>query len=119
MTARLELPSTRLRAGSTVHGKLVLTNSGDLPVDLNQGCTPKWEVVLGRGPRPPGVAFTLDCGVEPFVVKPGTSKLPFELAVGRKRSGRYRRVPGGERPCVPDGATGAGDGRQREVTRAV
>ena len=101
VTARLELPSTRLRAGSTIHGKLVLTNSGDLPVDLNQGCTPKWVVVLGRGTRPPGVAFSLDCGVEPFVVKPGTSTRPFELAVGRRKPGRYRAFLVSDDPAFP------------------
>lgn len=90
VTARIALPSTRLPARSTVHGHLVLTNSGDRPADLTQGCTPKWDVVLGRGARPPDVAFTLDCGVEKFVVKPGTTRLPFELRVGRRKPGRYR-----------------------------
>jgi hypothetical protein len=101
VTARIDLPSTRLRSASTVKGRLVLTNSGDLPVDLNQGCTPKWEVVLGKGPKPPGVAFTLECGVEPFVVPPGTTRLPFGLRVGRRRPGRYRAFLVASDPSFP------------------
>jgi hypothetical protein len=101
VTARIALPSTRLTARSTVKGHLVLTNSGDGAVDLNHGCTPKWEVVLGRGPRPPGVAFTLDCGVDPFLVQPGTTRLPFELRVGRRKPGSYRAFLVASDPSFP------------------
>lgn len=101
VTARITLPSTRLAARSTVKGHLVLTNSGDRPVDLNHGCTPKWAVVLGRGPRPPGVAFTLDCGAEPFLVQPGTARLPFELRVGRRKPGTYRAFLVASDPSFP------------------
>ena len=101
VTARIALPSTRLPARSTVHGHLVLTNSGDRPVDLNQGCTPKWDVVLGRGTRPPDVAFTLDCGATKFVVPPGTTRLAFELRVGRRKPGTYRAFLVASEPSVP------------------
>jgi hypothetical protein len=101
VTARIALPSTRVAARSTVRGHLVLTNSGDQAVDLNQGCTPKWEVVLGRGTRPPGVAFSLECGVEKFIVKPGTTRLPFDLQVGRRRPGTYRAFLVASDPSFP------------------
>ena len=101
VTARIALSSTRLPARSTVKGHLVLTNSGDRPVDLNQGCAPKWDVVLGRGAHPPGVAFSLECGPEPFVVKPGTTRLPFELQVGRRRPGKYRAFLVASDPAFP------------------
>jgi hypothetical protein len=101
VTARIVLPSTRLPARSTVHGHLVLTNSGDRAVDLNHGCTPKWDVVLGRGTRPPDVAFTLDCGVTKFVVPPGTRRLPFELRVGRRKPGTYRAFLVASDPSFP------------------
>jgi hypothetical protein len=101
VTARIALPATRLVAGTTVKGHFVLVNSGDRPVDLNHGCAPKWEVVLGRGTRPPGVAFTLDCGVEPFVVQPGTTRLPFELRVRRRKPGNYRAFLVASDPSFP------------------
>jgi hypothetical protein len=101
VTARMALPSTRVPARSTVKGHLVLTNSGDQPVDLTQGCTPKWQVVLGKGTRPPDVAFTLDCGVAEFVVKPGTTRLPFELRVGRREPGKYRAFLVANDPSFP------------------
>jgi hypothetical protein len=101
VTARVALPSTRLTARSTVKGHLVLMNSGDQPVDLNHGCSPKWDVVLGRGPRPPGVMFTLDCGTDPFVVRPGTTRLPFELRVGRRAPGTYRAFLVANDPAFP------------------
>ena len=102
VTARLALASTRLRTGTTVHGHLVLTNSGDLPVDLNQGCTPEWDVVLGKGTKPPGVAFAQICGDEAFVVKPGTTKLPFSLAVGKRPPGHYRAFLVAGDPSFPN-----------------
>jgi hypothetical protein len=101
VTARISLPATRLPARSTVHGHLVLTNSGDRPVDLNQGCTPKWEVLLGRGAEPPGGVFTAECSPEPFVVKPGTTRLPFDLRVGRRRPGRARAFLVASDPSFP------------------
>ena len=101
VTARIALSSSRLPARSTVKGHLVLTNSGDRPVDLNQGCTPKWDVVLGKGPHPPEVAFTLDCGAAKFVVKSGTTRLPFELHVGRRRPGKYRAFLVASDPAFP------------------
>lgn len=79
-----------MAAGGTLHGRLVLTNSGDVPVDLNHGCAPKWQVVPGKGTKPPRVAFSLECGVEKFVVKPGTTRLPFEVLTARQQRGRYR-----------------------------
>ena len=101
VTARISLPSTRLPARSTVKGHLVLTNPGKRPIDLNQGCTPKWDVLLGRGARPPEIAFSLECGVEPFVVKPGATRLPFELRVGRRQPGRYRAFLVASDPSFP------------------
>ena len=101
VTARIALSSTRPPARSTVKGHLVLTNSGDRPVDLNQGCAPKWEVVLGKGLQVPQVAFSLECGPEPFVVKPGTTRLPFELQVGRRRPGKYRAFLVASDPAFP------------------
>jgi hypothetical protein len=101
VTARITLASSRFPARSTVKGHLVLTNSGDRPVDLNHGCTPKWEVVLGKGTQPPDVAFTLDCGVAKFVVKPGATRRRFELQVGRRKPGKYRAFLVASDPSFP------------------
>ncbi len=92
VTATVQLPRARVRAGATVHGSLVLTNRSGAPVDLKTTCTPKWQVVLGSGKEPPGVAFSLECGVDPFIVKVGTTKLPFTLSTS---------YPG----CAPDAAS--------------
>jgi hypothetical protein len=80
VTATIQVPRTRVRAGATVHGSLVLTNHSGAPVDLKTTCTPKWQVVLGSGKEPPGVAFSQECGVDPFIVKAGTTQLPFTLS---------------------------------------
>jgi hypothetical protein len=100
VSARLELPKTRVRTGGTLKGHLVLTNSGDQTVDLNQSCAPKWQVVLGKGPKPPGVVFALVCTTEQFLVKPGTTRLPFEVSAGRK-PGRYRAFLVASLPSFP------------------
>jgi hypothetical protein len=80
VTATISLPSRTARAGRDVKGKLVLKNSGSTTVDLRDVCTPKWQAVLGKGRTAPPVAFTMECGVDPFPVKPGTTKLPFTLS---------------------------------------
>jgi hypothetical protein len=99
--AELVLASSRVAAGSSVRGTLVLTNPGERAVNLNEGCRPQWVVVLGRGPKPPGVAFSLVCAPEPFRVAPGTTKLPFRVATGRRRPGRYRAFLVASQPSFP------------------
>jgi hypothetical protein len=80
VTAVIQLPARTARAGRPVHGSLVLRNTGRRTLDLRQGCTPQWQVVLGRGRSAPPVAFSMICGTAPFRVPPGTTKRPFTLS---------------------------------------
>jgi hypothetical protein len=102
VTARLVLRSTRVPAGTPLRGTLVLTNPGDQPLDLNDGCSPKWDVVLGRGRTPPGVAFSLECSPEPFLVAPGSTERRFRVDTAGRRPGSYRVFLVASQPSFPD-----------------
>jgi hypothetical protein len=84
------LSRSQLKSGRKLRGSLVLTNHTKESVDLNHGCTPKWDVVLGRGRKAPGVAFSLVCGTASFVIGPGAHKEPFTVPTTGLRAGRYR-----------------------------
>jgi hypothetical protein len=90
VTARIDLSRRQVSAGRVVRGVLILVNPGTATVDLNQVCTPKWDVVLGRGRKAPATMFTQECGVDPFPVKPGRTEYPFQIATKGLRAGRYR-----------------------------
>ena len=102
LTAKLVLSSRRVPAGTPLRGTLVLTNPGDRPVDLNQGCAPQWDVVLGRGTTPPQVAFAMVCSPEPFRVAPGTTPRRFRVDTAGKRAGTYRVFLVASQPSVPE-----------------
>jgi hypothetical protein len=102
VTAELVLPSTRVAPGTPLRGTLVLTNRGDHAVDLNDGCAPKWDVVLGRGRTPPGVAFSMECSPAPFRVAPGTTERKFRVDTTGRRPGRYRAFLVASQPSFPE-----------------
>ncbi len=102
VTAALELSSRRASAGTPLRGRLVLTNPGDRAVDLNQGCAPQWDVVLGRGTTPPQVAFAMVCSPEPFRVAPGTTTRRFRVETAGKRAGTYRAFLVASQPSFPE-----------------
>jgi hypothetical protein len=90
VTARIQLARRQVTTGRVVRGTLVLVNRGVATVDLTRVCTPKWDVVPGRGRKAPPTMFTQECGVDPFPVKPGRTEYPFEVATAGLRAGRYR-----------------------------
>jgi hypothetical protein len=102
VTAKLVLASRRVPAGTPLRGTLVLTNPGDRTVDLNQGCAPQWDVVLGRGRTPPQVAFTMECSPEPFRVAPGSTQRKFRVDTAGKRAGAYRVFLVASQPSFPE-----------------
>jgi hypothetical protein len=104
VTARLQLDHAQVAQGKPVHGHLVFHNPGGSSVDLNHGCTPKWDVVLGSGRYAPAVAFSLECGTEPFPVKPGTTRMRFTANTNgppRLRAGRYHAFLVASDPSFP------------------
>jgi hypothetical protein len=101
VTARIHLARQQVTAGRVVRGTLVLVNRGTATVDLNQVCTPKWDVALGRGRKAPATMFTQECGVDPFPVKPGRTEYPFEVATAGLRAGRYRAFLVSSDPSFP------------------
>jgi hypothetical protein len=80
LTDRLVLSRTRVAAGTPIAGVLVVTYRGDTPVNLNRGCRPQYAVALTRRGLPPRVGFPADCGVAPFIIKPGQNRLPVTVA---------------------------------------
>jgi len=90
ITAEIRFASRTVRQGRKLRGTLFLRNPTKHTVDLNDGCRPQWQVVLGPGSTPPGVAFSMLCGTEPFPVRPGTTKLPVTVVTHGFDPGRYR-----------------------------
>jgi hypothetical protein len=101
VTAKLVLSSTRVPAGTPLRGTLVLENPGNHAVDLNEGCAPKWDVVLGRGRTAPDVAFSMECSPEPFRVAPGSSERKFRVGTTGRRPGSYRAFLVAREPSFP------------------
>jgi hypothetical protein len=101
VTAKIELAKNKVTVGKPVRGKLVLTNPGSQKVDLNTGCAPKWEIVLGTGKTAPPVAFSQECRVGPFPVNPGTNKLAFNTSTQQLRPGKYHAFLVSSDPSFP------------------
>jgi hypothetical protein len=101
VTAKLVLAKSKVTSGRTLRGNLVLTNHTKQPVNLNTGCTPRWDVVLGRGKQAPGVAFSLVCGTASFPVAPGSHKSPFTATTTGLHAGKYRAFLVSSDPTFP------------------
>jgi hypothetical protein len=101
VTARIDVAKKTVAAGKPVRGTLVLLNPTRGKVDLNRICTPKWEVVLGRGKKPPPIAFSQECGVAPFPVKPGRNTYRFAVQTKNLRAGRYHAFLVASDPSFP------------------
>jgi hypothetical protein len=52
-----------------------VTYRGRAPINLTHGCRPKYAVVVTNHRFPPAVAFTADCKLLPFIIKPGENRL--------------------------------------------
>jgi hypothetical protein len=90
ITAEIRFASRTVSEGRKLRGTLVLRNPTKHTIDLNDGCRPQWQVALGQGKEPPGVAFSMLCDTAPFPVRPGMTKLPFTVSTRGLDPGRYR-----------------------------
>jgi len=76
---RLQLSRSHAAAGNPIPGRLIITNSGQTPVNLTSrryGCRPKYGIVLTSRQVFPNATFTTDCKTGPFLIPPGRSTLP-------------------------------------------
>lgn len=95
-TSRIELEGDQLRAGGELDGALVVDNPTDTDLEvLDQGCAPKWNVILVGGPLESDAAFTFDCLIKPLIVPPGESRFPITVHASVRR-------------CMPPGTAEAG-----------
>lgn len=115
---KIVLDATVARAGTTVHGDLVVTNASGAAIELRDphGCTPGYAVGLTNATLPavnaPG--FAAVCGYAALVLPPGTTTFPIEAITTYSgctngpapAGGRYRLprcVPHGGPPSLPSG----------------
>jgi hypothetical protein len=101
VTAKLLLDAKRVKVGTSVEGRLVLTNPTTKPIDLDRVCAPQWEVVLGTGKTAPPVAFNQICKVGPFKVAPGPNRHPFKVATKGLSPGKYHAFLVASDPSFP------------------
>jgi hypothetical protein len=73
LTDRLVLAHTSVTAGTALKGTLLVTNHGPA-INLTHGCRPAYAVVLTSRRFKPRPAFSSDCSVRPFVIKPGLNR---------------------------------------------
>jgi hypothetical protein len=76
LTDRLELGSTRVQAGRSIDGTLVVSSRAHAPINLTQECKPSFGVALENAAIHQGLAFTASCTSEPFLIIPGINRLP-------------------------------------------
>lgn len=80
---KLVLASTVARAGTTIHGNLVVTNTSGSAIDLRDrhGCTPGYAVGLTNAGLPAANApgFSAVCGTAALTLPPGTTRFPIEV----------------------------------------
>ena len=90
-TARLELPSSAIGAGTSTTGYFVVDNETGHPLSLRTAgkCKEKWAVTIGNDDIPNVPMFTRGCTKQPLVFPVGP-----EPAIVH-RAGRLRRGDGG------------------------
>ncbi len=91
VSARLELPSTSMAAGSVVTGHLLIENNSGAALCLTiggmagctprgpSGCAPHWAVVLASSRLRQTIAFPSNCMLQALVIRTGETKLRFTL----------------------------------------
>jgi hypothetical protein len=75
LTDWLVLRQARVAAGTPIKGTLIVAYRGRAPINLNRRCRPKYAVVLTNQRFPPAAAFTSDCSMAPFIIRPGVNRL--------------------------------------------
>jgi len=106
LSARIDLRSASMAAGSNQTGYLVVENNTGASLRLTTGstiaCTPKWAVVLANRKLPQQAAFTKECGPKPLVIRAGETRLPFTLQATFQACTSTRQPEGALIPrCLP------------------
>jgi hypothetical protein len=79
LTDHLQLGSTRVQAGRSIDGTLVVTSRAHAPINLTQECKPSFGVALENAAIHQGLAFTASCTSEPFIINPGSNRFPLTV----------------------------------------
>jgi hypothetical protein len=79
LTDQIVLKSVRSVLGHPIDGALVVVNHGTTPINLTKDCKPDFVIALTNGTYKPIVAFALICSTQPFIIQPGTNRLPFQV----------------------------------------
>ncbi|MET0276256.1 MAG: hypothetical protein ABW211_05360, partial [Acidimicrobiia bacterium] len=113
VSARVELSTSTVKAGANLHGTLVLENTGVSAVDLTDKCSPKWKLAIENRTHPAVVLFDANCDTRPFLVEPGTTRLPFAVRANygtcvadegyKPKPGRPACLANGRLPALPPG----------------
>jgi hypothetical protein len=111
LSDRIVLGRTRARAGTPIDGTLTVANHGRTTVNLNRGCRPFFAVTLTGHRLPLAAGFPALCSREPFLLKPGTTRLAFTVTTtypgctsGRPATGHTPAcLPGNRMPPLPPG----------------
>ncbi len=79
LSDRIVLNSTRITSGQSIGGALLVVNHGTVPINLTTSCRPDYVVVLTSSTYTPQVAWATVCSGRPFIVAPGTNRLPLHV----------------------------------------
>jgi len=112
---RIELASTRVAAGSTIHGTLVITSHALSPINLTKICRPQYGVGLTNAKiQPQGVAFFDSCVEAPFVIPPGITRLAITVPTTYQECAQTNQTPSLPR-CAKKGMPPLPTGRYKAV----
>jgi hypothetical protein len=111
LSDRLILSKTDVATGTPIKGTLLVVNDGRTPINLNHGCRPKFAVVLAGRHYRPSVAFSAECSVKPFILRPGPNRFritvmtTYLMCAGKKdlASGEHACLAGHRMPPLPAG----------------
>jgi hypothetical protein len=79
LQTRIELNSTRVKAGTSIQGTLVVTNHSSSAINLTKRCEPQYGVTLTNSQFLPEYGFADVCLGAPFVIHTGVNRLPIEV----------------------------------------
>lgn len=106
VTMRMEFPTDEVAGNAVVEGSIVVNNYTGSPVTiLDDGCAPKFGVVLANESVPAEPAFKMDCSTQPLVLPVGESHLPIRVQASYGMCSRDAESAQGRIPlCVGDTA---------------
>ena len=80
VTDRIVLTKHNVRAGTTIAGTLIVTNTSPNPINLTETCEPAYAVVVQNRAIRQEPAFTASCSSQPLILHPGTNRFPIAVA---------------------------------------